>query len=136
MRTKTRCWASMGMLAVTLWGCASSGTDATSGSGVTAAGASAVSAAAGGTALASAGSSAQLPVAEKCPQLPAAQGFRFTACCQPDNTCGVDATSLNRGCMSYAAFTMYFHFKAPAPTTCDGVPIASGTAAAGAGATR
>jgi hypothetical protein len=72
-----------------------------------------------------------LPAADKCPQLPAVQGFTFTSCCQADSTCGVDASSLNRGCMSYAAFKKFFNFAPPPATTCDGVPIAG---AAGAGA--
>lgn len=118
----------MAFIILTLWGCGGDSTPTTTGSTTTAANA---------TAGANAGSAgAMLPIADKCPQLPAAQGFRFSSCCQPDNTCGIDASSLNRGCMSYAAFRMYFNFVSPAPTTCDGAPIPSGSSAAGAGATQ
>ena len=91
-------------------------------------------------AMASAGSGGVLAVAEKCPQIPRVQGFTFNSCCQSDNMCGVDGSSLNRGCLSYSAVKKFFNFAPPPLTTCDGIPVpaaeSSSAGAGGATATR
>lgn len=75
-------------------------------------------------------------MAEKCPQIPQIQGFTFSSCCQSDNMCGVDGSSLNRGCLSYAAVKKFFNFAPPPLTTCDGtlVPAAESSSAGAGGA--
>jgi hypothetical protein len=130
MNTKTQFWLAGNLATAILCGCANNSTGEMTGSVMPMAGAGAVAAASSGG---GAGGMATLPTAEKCPQIPRVQGFQFESCCQSDNMCGVDGSSLNRGCLSYEAIKKFFNFAPPPLTTCDGTPVAAASAAAGSG---
>jgi hypothetical protein len=121
MRKTLQLWTATCLITLALGvGCGDSSTQAPS--SVTTAGS-----------LASGGSAAQPAAAVGCPKLPEVAGIILNACCRSDNTCGVDGTSLNRGCLSYAELKKFFSFAAPPPSACDGTPLPT-SAGAGVGA--
>jgi hypothetical protein len=75
----------------------------------------------------------QLPLAEKCPMLPAVAGISSNPCCLSDNRCGFDGSSLNRGCLSYAEVKSYYHFATPPERMCDGTLVPTSAAAGSSG---
>ncbi|HKP62119.1 MAG TPA: hypothetical protein VJV78_35550, partial [Polyangiales bacterium] len=73
-----------------------------------------------------------LPVPPACPPPPSFMGVMTTACCTPNNICGVDASMLGLGCFNIGSIPG-IGGGGPA-TMCDGTPVMMPPPRAGSGA--